>query len=104
MSSSERPITLNILDKEYRIACPQGEEESLQASAHLLNTRIQDIRDAGKALGADRVAVMAALNLAHDYLNQKNDYDRTTHSISTRVRHLKDRIDNALKSTHQLDL
>ena len=104
MSSSERPITLNILDKEYRIACPQGEEESLQASAHLLNSRIQDIRDAGKAIGADRVAVMAALNLAHEYLDQKNDYDRTSKSVTTRVRHLKDRIDHALKSTHQLEL
>lgn len=104
MSSSEQPITLNILDKEYRIACPEGEEESLQASAHLLNSRIQDIRDTGKAIGSDRVAVMAALNLAHDYLNQKNDYDLASHSITNRVRHLKDRIDQALKNTQQLEL
>ena len=101
---SDQPITLNILDKEYRIACPNGEEESLQASAHLLNTRIQEIRDNGKALGTDRVAVMAALNLAHEFINQKNSHERTANSMTNRVRTLKDRIDVALKDSQQLEL
>jgi len=101
---SDQPITLNILDKEYRIACPKGEEESLQASAHLLNARIQDIRDNGKALGTDRVAVMAALNLAHEFINQKSSHERTTTSMSNRVRTLKDRIDTTLKNSQQLEL
>ncbi len=104
MSSNEPPVTLNILDKEYRVACPAGEEESLQASAHLLNARIQEIRDRGKAIGADRVAVMAALNLAHEFLNQKNDYERSSKSVSTRIRSLQDRIDVALKNSQQLEL
>lgn len=104
MSSNEPPITLNILDKEYRVACPAGEEESLQASAHLLNARIQEIRDRGKAIGADRVAVMAALNLAHEFLNQKNEYEHSCKSVSTRIRSLQDRIDVALKNSQQLEL
>ena len=74
MSSVKSPVVLNILDKEYRIACPKGEEDSLQASAHLLNVRIQEIRDGGKVMGPDRMAVMAALNLAHDLLLQKVDW------------------------------
>ena len=97
------PVTLNILDKEYRVACPDGEEESLHASAHLLNARIQEIRDSGKAIGADRMAVMAALNLAHDFLSQKNDQERSSKNFSSRMRNLQNRIDTALKNTQQLE-
>lgn len=104
MSSNDQPITLNILDKEYRIACPSGEEESLQASAHLLNTRIQEIRDSGKAIGPDRVAVMAALNLANDFLAHKNAQERSSKSFNTRIRNLQNRIDDALKNSQQLEL
>ncbi len=104
MSQSEPPVSLNILDKEYRVACPAGEEASLQASAHLLNTRIQEVRDRGKAIGADRIAVMAALNLANDLLQQKNEYERTSKTFSTRLRSLQDRIDTALKNSQQLEL
>ena len=100
----EQPITLNILDKEYRIACPNGEEESLQASAHYLNTKIQEIRDSGKAIGSDRVAVMAALNMAHEYINQKTDHEKKSKSFFSRVKSLQDRIDVALKNTQQLEL
>ena len=104
MSLNEPPISLSILDKEYRVACPAGEEESLQASAHLLNTRIQEIRDRGKAIGADRIAVMAALNLANDFIDQQNEHERSSKTISSRIRNLQDRIDVALKDSQQLEL
>jgi cell division protein ZapA len=104
MSTNEAPVKLNILDKEYRVACPIGEEESLHASAHLLNARIQEVQDRGKAIGTDRVAVMAALNLANDFLAQKNDWERSSKSFYTRIRSLQDRIDLALKNTQQLEL
>ena len=100
----DEPITLNILDKEYRIACPTGEEETLQASAHYLNTKIQEIRDNGKAIGTDRVAVMAALNISHEFLNQKTEQENNSKSFFNRVRSLQDRIDVALKNTQQLEL
>ena len=100
MSSAKSPIVLNILDKEYRIACPKDEEDSLQASAHLLNLRIQEIRDGGKVMGADRMAVMAALNLAHDLLRQKH----SSRNLSARIRSLQKRIDSALEHTRQLEI
>ena len=104
MSSNEPPVSLSILDKEYRVACPPGEEASLQASAHLLNTRIQEVRDRGKAIGADRIAVMAALNLANDFIQQKNEHERSSKTFSTRLRSLQDKIDAALKNSQQLEL
>jgi len=104
VSTGKSPVVLNILDKEYRIACPIGQEESLQASAHLLNTRIQEIRDGGKVMGADRMAVMAALNLAHDLLSQKNEQERSNKNLRARIRNLQERIDITLKNSQQLEL
>ena len=103
MSNNKSPVVLTILDKEYRIACPRGEEESLQASAHLLNARIQEIRDGGKVMGADRMAVMAALNLAHDLLLQQNEQERSK-NLYSRIRSLQDRIDITLENTRQLEI
>ncbi len=104
MSADNPPVVLSISGKEYRIACPQGQEDSLQASAHLLNTRIQKIRDRGKTIGMDRMAVMAALNLAHDFLTQKTEQETSSRNFNTRIRSLQNRIDRALKNTQQLEL
>ena len=50
MSSNATPVTVQILDKEYRIACPAGEEDSLRKSATLLNSRIHEVRESGKVM------------------------------------------------------
>ncbi len=104
MSTQDSPIALSILDKEYRVVCGEGEEESLQASAELLNTHIEEVRNGGKVIGADRVAVMAALNLAHSLLSQTDEQNQVSKSFCTRVRDLQDRIDSALENTRQLEL
>jgi len=67
MSSNEIiPVTIRILEKEYKISCPRGEHESLLVSAKKVNENMEKVREGGKALSADRVAVMAAINIAHD--------------------------------------
>lgn len=103
-SDSAAPITVQILDKEYRIACPKGEEDTLRASAQFLNDRINDVRSGGKAIGTDRVAVMAALNLAHEFLSHQNEQEQYTNHVNKKVRNLHERIDRAIRSTQQLEL
>ena len=71
MKEASIPVSVNILEKEYRIACAPNNKESLMDSAALLNEKMQEIRSAGKVIGSDRIAVMAALNLAHDLLEQQ---------------------------------
>ncbi len=93
------PVVVSILNKEYPVLCTKGEEESLQASARLLNTRIQEVRDGGKVIGADRIAVMAALNLAHDLLTLTSEQEHSSRNLYTRIRNLQDRIDTTLKNT-----
>lgn len=67
------PVKIYILDREYLIACPEEERQSLLQSAALLNQKMQDIRDKGKVIGIDRIAVLAALNLTHELLRVKQD-------------------------------
>ena len=61
-------VTVRILEKEYFVSCPQDERADLLDSAEFLNKRMREIRDTGKVVGADRIAVMAALNMANELL------------------------------------
>ena len=98
-----KPMRIHILDKEYLVACPESEREALFASAELLTGKMKEIRDSGKIVGADRIAVMAALNMAHELLDHKNSKDDYQHSISKRIRALQDKIDIALNEGNQLE-
>jgi cell division protein ZapA len=64
-------VTVRIMSREYTVACPAEEHEALVASADYLNERMTGIRRRGKALGAERIAVMTALNLARELLAMK---------------------------------
>jgi cell division protein ZapA len=99
-----KPMRIHILDKEYLVACPENEREALFASAELLTNKMKEIRDSGKIVGADRIAVMAALNMAHELLEQKTTKDDYQHNISKRIRALQDKIDIALNHGKQLEL
>lgn len=66
-------LDVTILGREYRIGCREDEREALlQAVAHL-DSRMREIRDAGKVSGVDRIAVMAALNIANDLLRERRE-------------------------------
>ena len=66
MSDEREVLTVRILDKDYRISCLPDERESLIAAAGELNQRMRDMRGGAKVLGAERMAVMAALNVIHE--------------------------------------
>lgn len=67
---------VTILEKEYRVACSEEEQPGLQASAKLLNERMAKIRNSGSVIGAERIAVMAALNIAHELIQAKAELAR----------------------------
>jgi len=60
------PVEVRILDREFTVGCEPGERDSLMAAAQLLDTRMREIRGAHKMAALDRIAVLAALNLAHE--------------------------------------
>jgi cell division protein ZapA len=80
MSKSEaKPVTVSVMGREFRLAAPAGEERQLLASVDLLNRKMKEIKDTGKVVGNERIAIMAALNLAHEHLH----YLRAGDSILT---------------------
>ena len=83
------------MDKDYRVSCPDGEEATLKASADFLNNKLKDIRDRGSIIGSERIAIMAALNLAHELLNSQG-YESGFKDIDSRVLNLQKKIDIAL--------
>jgi cell division protein ZapA len=68
MSEPAKGVTINIMGREFRVAAPGGEERQLNASVEYLNRKMREIRDTGKVVGNERIAIMAALNIAHDFL------------------------------------
>ena len=61
-------LTISLLGREFRVACPEGEEKQLLASVDYLNRKLKEVRDTGKVVGNERIAIMAALNIAHELL------------------------------------
>lgn len=94
--SQSNTLTVQILDKEYCINCPDDERANLESAARYLDGKMREIRSSGKVIGADRVAVMAALNITHDLLHRKERLDQESSSTRERVRELLDRVDRAL--------
>lgn len=73
---TSKTVTVSILDKEYRVACAEDERAELQASARLLHERMSRIRASGSVIGLERIAVMAALNIAHELIQAKAELTR----------------------------
>lgn len=92
MSASTATVSVRILDKEYQVSCPPDEVDELTASARHLDEQMRRIREGGSVVGLDRMAVMAALNIAHDLLRLKDQADSTSKRISA----LAERVTEAL--------
>lgn len=97
-------VSVRILEKEYQVACPASERTALLDSAEALNERMREIRDSGKVVGLDRIAVMAALNMANELLQEREKGDSIEATVGNRIRVLSDRVESVLGSTQQLDL
>lgn len=98
------PVTVSILGKEYQVACPEEEQVALIASAQMLHKNMEKIRNTGKIVGLDRIAVMAALNLAHELITIQNNQGTGTDEINKTILQMKDKVSSFLEETRQLEL
>ncbi len=104
MTDNLARVSVRILEKEYQITCPLAERADLLDSAEFLNSRMREIRDSGKVVGLDRIAVIAALNMANELLGvRKNDGNHET-EVGGRLRILRERVESALEKGQQLEL
>lgn len=96
MSSEAIPVVIQILDKEYTVACPPEEREGLLESARLLNQRMREVRDSGKVMGAERMAVITALNVIHEFGRERQERERVISETDAAIRALEGKLTGAL--------
>lgn len=98
MTKKPGPVILTIMGKEYKIACAEEEQEDLIHSAMQLDIQMRKMRDSGKVSGADRIAVMVALNLAHELQLMKNQNTMLSRSLNETLTSMSHKIENALEN------
>ena len=96
MANAVEPVKVSILDKEYLIACPEDEKNELMKSAAYLDQRMREVRKSGKVIGADRIAVMVALNITHEMLQTSADGADISHLVQDRLHTMNQRIASIL--------
>ena len=96
-------VSVRILEKEYQVACPANERTDLLDSAEMLNAKMREIRDSGKVVGLDRIAVMAALNMANELLKVQAKDEALESTLGPRLKVLNERVETIL-GNQQLEL
>ena len=85
MAEDNKTLTVSIAGKDYQVACPAGEEDSLREAAQYLHNLMESIRSSGRVVGLDRVAVMAALNISNELLQSKQQHDAEQAKVSSQL-------------------
>ena len=104
MSGDVNTVRVHILDKDYQVACPAEEREALIESARYLDQQMRSIRQSGKVIGIERIAVMAALNITHELIQQNQQSDKGSVDMQERLRRLTTRIEDTIDSYRQLEI
>jgi len=97
MSEKNQPVSLTIMGKEYKIACEPDEQDDLMRSAQQLDVQMRKMRDAGKVSGSDRIAVMVALNLAHELQLLKTQNALLSRNLNECLTRMSQKIENVLE-------
>ena len=103
-NTGSKTLTISVMQKEFQVACPEGEEESLLQAARYLSEQMESIRSSGKVVGMDRIAVMAALNMSHELLSGHSKVQTSQDYAKLRIRALNDRLETAIADGRQLKI
>lgn len=104
MSLDSRPVNINILDKEYLISCTDDEREQLHLAVEFLNDKLLQLKNGGKVIGTERIAVMTALNLASELLQYKHQNSVYNDQVDSTIKRLNSKIEGVLDKDHQLPI
>ena len=97
-------VSVRLLDREYQVACPADERSDLLDSAEYLDTKMREVRDSGKVVGLDRIAVISALNLANELIKLRRNGSAVDSDLGSKIRTLRERVESALEKGRQLEL
>jgi cell division protein ZapA len=93
MSSATEAVSIRVLDREYTVGVGSGERDGLMAAARLLDARMREVRGANRMAAVDRVAVLAALNLAHELQQLRDETERREREVAGALSLLQGRLD-----------
>jgi cell division protein ZapA len=102
MAAGDKTIDVSILGRSYRIACEDGQREELLQAVAYLDGKMADIKKSGKVSGTDRIAVMAALNIAHEFLTMKLGNGFDIGQAKRRISQIEAKLDAALARQDKL--
>ena len=98
-------VSVRVLDREYQVACPAEERSDLLDSAEYLDAKMREVRDSGKVVGLDRIAVISALNIANELIKlRRNGGTLDGGDLGARLRGMRERVETALEKGKQLEL
>ena len=96
--STSKTMSVVILDKEYRVSCPDEEREDLQSAAQFLDEKMQLIKQSGRIVGLDRIAVMAGLNITHELLAENHKKNGLSLGCNEKINALQNKLDFAINA------
>ncbi len=102
MSADPKGLQINIMGREFRVACAEHEQKGLLDAVEYLNSKMQEIRDRGKVIGLERVAIMSALNIAHEFLSTKVGGNFDIAETKRRIQRMETVIDQAMAEQDKL--
>ena len=97
MNADAKGLQINVMGREFRVACPDNEQKGLLEAVDYLNKKMNEIRDAGKVVGLERIAIMAALNIAHELLSTKVGGGFDIAELKRRMNRMETVLDQALR-------
>mgnify|MGYP001764217554 FL=1 len=97
-------VSVRLLDREYQVACPTEERGDLLDSAEYLDAKMREVRDSGKVVGLDRIAVISALNLANELIKLRRHGTALDGDVGARLQRLRERVEAALAHGQQMEL
>ena len=100
--SDAKSLQITIMGREFRVACPDDEQAGLLEAVDYLNKKMLEIRDAGKVIGLERIAIMAALNIAHEFLSTKIGGGFDMAELKRRMNRMETVIDQAMSEQAKL--
>ncbi len=96
MKSENITVKVKLLGKEYPVSCSRSEEGALLQASRYLEDKMREIRNAGKTIGLDRIAIMAALNLAHEFIKLQDEMEEEHDSSHKKLETLMEKVDTVL--------
>lgn len=101
-SQSKGGLDVSIMGREFRIACAEDEQKELLKATEYLNNKMREIRDAGKVIGVERIAIMAALNITHEFLSTHVEGGFDVGEVKRRILNMQAAIDQAMNGQDEL--